>query len=352
MRIPLDRDGGEPLFRQIENWLRDGIVSGALAPAMRLPSSRALAGDLGVSRITVANAYAELDRDGLITSREGSGTFVAAPVSVPSAAAESDGQSWPLWQQASRRAAAGDTDLSRPSHPDLIAFTGVGDPRMFPINEFARTIKEVLGRDGTAALEYGPFDNGYGPLRETVVQLLASQGIHTNARQVMITSGLQQAIAMTCQVLLERGDTVLVEQPTYNLALDLFRAMGLTIVGVPVDEHGMVVEFVEDLLQQHHPRLIYTIPNFQNPTGASLSGARRRQLLSLAARYNVPILEDDFVGDLRYEGRALPAIKALDHVGQVIYVGTFSKLLMPGLRVGFLIADGPILEQLGVGKRV
>ncbi len=216
---------------------------------------------------------------------------------------------------------------------------------MFPVNEFARTIKEVLGRDGTSALEYGSFDHGYGPLRETVVQLLASQGIHTNSGQVLITSGSQQAIALTCQVLLKRGDTVLVEQPTYNLALDLFRAMGLTIVGVPVDEHGMVVELVEDLLQQHHPRLIYTIPNFQNPTGASLSGARRRRLLTLAARYNIPILEDDFVGDLRYEGRALPAIKALDHVGQVIYVGTFSKLLMPGLRVGFLVADGPILEQ-------
>ena len=238
------------------------------------------------------------------------------------------------------------------AHPDLIAFTGVGDPRMFPVNEFARTIKEVLARDGTSALEYGPFDHGYGPLRETVVQLLASQGIHTNAGQVLITSGSQQAIALTCQVLLKRGDTVLVEQPTYNLALDLFRAMGLTIVGVPVDEHGMAVELVEALLQQHHPRLIYTIPNFQNPSGASLSGARRRRLLTLAARYNIPILEDDFVGDLRYEGRALPAIKALDHVGQVIYVGTFSKLLMPGLRVGFLVADGPILEQLGVHKRV
>ena len=351
MRIPLDRDADEPLFHQIENWLRDAIVSGGLPPSTRLPSSRALASDLGVSRITVANAYAELDRDGLITSREGSGTFVAVQAPTPSPA-DLDGRHWPLWQQQRRRAIGADTARSGAAHPDLIAFTGVGDPRMFPVNEFARTIKEVLGRDGTVALEYGPFDHGYGPLRETVVHLLASQGIRTDDRQVLITSGSQQAIALTCEVLLERGDTVLVEQPTYNLALDLFRAMGLTIVGVPVDEHGMVVELVEDLLQQHHPRLIYTIPNFQNPTGASLSGDRRRRLLTLAARYNVAILEDDFVGDLRYEGRALPAIKALDHVGQVIYVGTFSKLLMPGLRVGFLVADGPILEQLGVRKQV
>jgi GntR family transcriptional regulator/MocR family aminotransferase len=352
VRIPLDRDADEPLFRQIERWLRGDIASGGLPPSTRLPSTRALADDLGVSRITVANAYAELDRDGLITSREGSGTFVAAPVSVLRQAPEPNGQSWPLWQREIHRSAGEDSAPSPPPHPEMIAFTGVGDPRMFPVNEFGRTIKEVLARDGTGALEYGPFDHGYGPLRETVVQLLASQGIHTNARQVLITSGSQQAIALTCQVLVKRGDTVLVEQPTYNLALDLFRALGLTIVGVPVDEHGMRVELVEDLLQQHHPRMIYTIPNFQNPAGASLSTARRRRLLSLAARYNVPILEDDFVGDLRYEGRALPAIKALDHVGQVIYVGTFSKLLMPGLRVGFLVADGPILEEVGALKQV
>jgi GntR family transcriptional regulator / MocR family aminotransferase len=352
MRIPIDRDGAEPLFRQIEQWLRDAIASGGLPPSTRLPSSRTLANDLGVSRITVANAYAELDRDGLIASREGSGTFVAAPVSVPSGTPESTRTTWPLWQQSSRRSVADDDASRRPPHPDMIAFTGVGDPRMFPVAEFARTIKEVLGRDGTEALEYGQFDQGYAPLRDTVVQLLASQGVHTDASQVLITSGSHQAIALACHVLLQRGDTVLVEQPTYNLALDLFRAMDLTIVGVPVDGHGMEVDRVEDLLQQHHPRLIYTIPNFQNPTGASLSNDRRRRLLTLAARYNLPILEDDFVGDLRYEGRALPAIKALDHVGHVIYVGTFSKLLMPGLRVGFLVADGPILDELTDHKRV
>ena len=265
MRIPIDRDGPEPLFRQIEIWLRDDIVSGGLPPSTRLPSSRALASELGVSRITVANAYAELDRDGLITSRTGSGTFVAVPVSAPSPAPEPTSQSWPLWQHESCRSAPGDTERSRPPRPDLIAFTGVGDPRMFPVNQFARTIKEVLARDGTSALEYGPFDHGYGPLRETVVQLLASQGIHTNSGQVLITSGSQQAIALTCQVLLKRGDTVLVEQPTYNLALDLFRAMGLTIVGVPVDEHGMVVELVEDLLQQHHPRRSTRFPTSRTP---------------------------------------------------------------------------------------
>ena len=121
--------------------------------------------------------------------------------------------------------------------------------------------------------------------------------------------------------------------------------LGFRIVGIPMDNQGMQVDKLEKLLQQHHPKLIYTIPNFHNPTGTCLNSARRRQLIVLSDRYNVPILEDDFVGDMRYEGRAQPALKALDPGGQVIYISTFSKMLMPGLRVGFLVADGPGLRQ-------
>jgi GntR family transcriptional regulator/MocR family aminotransferase len=124
------------------------------------------------------------------------------------------------------------------------------------------------------------------------------------------------------------------------------------VVGIPVDSQGMQVEGLEKLLQQHHPKLIYTIPNFHNPTGTCLNGPRRRQLIVLADRYNVPILEDDFVGDLRYEGRTQPTLKALDPGGRVIYVSTFSKMLMPGLRVGFLAAEGPVYDCLVNFKRV
>jgi DNA-binding transcriptional MocR family regulator len=354
MRIPLDRPGTIPLFRQVETWLRDNIVSGSLPAATRLPSTRSLADELGVSRITIANAYAELEADGLLLSRTGSGTYVAATVPVAAPLAQDRQHAWPLWQRGLISPADDRTD---PGHvertrPDLISFTGVADPRRFPLREFARTVTEVLRSDGTAALEYGPFDSGYAPLRQTVAQLLASQGIHAQPQQVLITTGSQQAVALTCHVLLQPGDAVLVEQPTYDLALELFRELGVRVVGVPVDDDGMEVDLAEPLLQQHHPRLIYTIPNFQNPTGACLSGTRRRRLLELSDRYNVPILEDDFAGDLRYDGRAQPAIKALDRAGQVLYAGTFSKLLMPGLRVGYLVADGPVLERLARHKRV
>ncbi|MFZ6031024.1 MAG: PLP-dependent aminotransferase family protein [Chloroflexota bacterium] len=355
MRIPIDRQSKIPLYQQIETWLRQNILSGHLPAETRLPATRALAEQLGVSRITVKNAYAILESDGVLIAREGSGTYVAAPTPESTAAGQAAAPDWPLWQldaTAEGRQPAGREFYTSPSdRTGLISFTGVGDSRHFPLKDFAKVLQEVLRRDGVAALTYGGFDGGYPPLRETIVQVLASQGIQAHAPEVLITSGSQQALALVCQVLLKPGDAVLVEKPTYNLALELFQGLQLKIIGLAVDEWGMQVERLEPLLQRHHPRLIYTIPNFQNPSGSCLSGARRRQLLALAARYNIPILEDDFAGDLRYEGRAQPAIKALDSNGQVIFAGTFSKMLMPGLRVGYLLANGPIFERLVQQKR-
>lgn len=352
MRIPLDRQRAVPLYQQIETYLRENIRSGALAAETRLPSTRELAQELGVSRITVKNAYADLESDGLILTREGSGTYVAA-TPAPTCALEREAQGgWPLWQMEalnenifSSAIYKSIPDYHAPGH-EIIQFTGVGDPRQFPLKDFLKAIQAVVRRDGVDALEYGDFGSGFAPLRQTVVNVLASQGIHAHPDQVLITSGSQQALSLACLVLLKPGDTILVESPTYNLGLELFRSFNLKIAGIPVDEHGMQVDLLEPLLQKYHPKLIYTIPNFQNPTGTCLSGPRRRALIDLAGRYNVPILEDDYAGDLRYEGRAQPAVKALDTGGDVIYAGTFSKMIMPGLRLGFLVADGPIFQRL------
>lgn len=358
MRIPLDHTSDVPLYRQIEDHLRQNIRSGSLAAETRLPATRELAQELGVSRITVNNAYAELESDGLIYTLEGSGTYVAPPLALSTPLVDDTAVTYPLWQQELTTDVVDDPELRgviRPlptPHPHPIAFTGVGDPRQFPLDDFFKALKQVIQEEGVTALAYGDMSGGYAPLRETVAHVLASQGIQANPAHILITAGSQQALALVCQVLLKPGDVILVEKPTYNFALELFRSLNLKIVGVPLDEHGMQVELVEALLQQHHPRLIYTIPNFQNPSGVCLSGARRRQLVALAGRYNVPVLEDDFAGDLRYDGRSLPAIKALSPPGQVIYIGTFSKMLMPGLRIGFLVAEGPIFSRLVTTKRV
>jgi GntR family transcriptional regulator / MocR family aminotransferase len=283
----------------------------------------------------------------LIITREGSGTFVDPPQSIRHAPDQPVSKSWPFWQLAGEHE-------NNPMVPvnvthateKLISFTGVGDPDQFPLRDFLHTLQDVIRRDGIEALSYGQFGAGYEPLRLTISRVLASQGIQTHPDQVLITSGSQQALSLVCQQLLREGDVILVESPTYNLAIDLFRHLKLKIIDVPVDENGLQVELIEPLLQVHAPRLFYTIPNFQNPSGACMSVARRKQLLALAAKYNIPILEDDFAGDLRYDGHSLPAIKALDMNGQVIYIGTFSKMLMPGMRVGYLVADGPIFNQL------
>ena len=359
MRIPLDRQNAEPLYKQIENYLRQGILSGSLAADTRLPASRQLARDLGVNRITVENAYAELETEGLIYSRMGSGTYVLPPNSLLALSKDSPGTPWPLWQQGLELRER----LTKHKSPDAkrkritryrypINFdSGIGDAHLFPAEDFRKVLQTVMRRDGIAALDYGE-PNGHAPLRETIAHILASQGLQTRSENVLITAGSQQALSLVSQLLLKPGDVILVESPTYSGALDLFRSLDFKVVGIPVDGQGMQVEMLEKLLQQHHPKLIYTIPNFHNPTGTCLSSPRRRELIVLADRYNIPILEDDFVGDLRYEGRTQPALKALDPGGRVIYISTFSKILMPGLRVGFLVAEGPVYDALVNFKRV
>lgn len=358
MRIPLDRQSEIPLYQQIGTYLRQAILSGSLSANTRLPACRQLAHDLGVNRSTVENAYSALEAEGLVFSRMGSGNYVLQQDTISTVPRHNSNAYLPLWQQNFHTQNIISTSemvnemLETAGHPDPINFSsGISDARQFPAEEFRKTLQSVMRRDQIAALEYGE-PNGYAPLREGIAHILASQGLQTRPESVLITAGSQQAIFLALQVLLKPSDTILVENPTYPAALDLFRTLGYQIVGIPMDNQGMQVEKLEKLLQQHHPRLIYTIPNFHNPTGTCLSGARRRQLIVLAERYNVPILEDDFVGDLRYEGHAQPSLKALDPGGQVIYVSTFSKMLVPGLRVGFLVADGPVYESLLNYKRL
>jgi GntR family transcriptional regulator/MocR family aminotransferase len=347
-----------PLYQQIKTYLQQGILSGSLAVDTRLPASRQLAHDLGVNRITIENAYTELEAEGLIFSKLGSGTYVLPPdplIPLPKNGVDAP---WPLWQQSLQ--AQVKTNKSRLTNraqmatgrlPVISFASGVGDANLFPAEDFRKVLQTVMRRDGIAALDYGE-RNGQAPLRECIAHILASQGVQTRPENILITAGSQQALSLVAQLLLKPGDTILVESPTYSGALDLFRALDFEVVGIPVDDHGMQVDGLEKLLQQHHPKLIYTIPNFHNPTGTCLNGPRRRELIVLADRYNVPILEDDFVGDLRYEGRTQPTLKALDPGGRVIYVSTFSKMLMPGLRVGFLAAEGPVYDCLVNFKRV
>ena len=359
MRIPIDRESATPIYKQIIQFLRDEIESGALLAETRLPSTRSLAESLGVNRITVTNAYAELEAEGLIYGKTGSGFYVAE-LMLPQMrmnTGPATSTDWPLWQQSllSRGWTPVMGESERLAHtvesPDLISFSqGISDFRLIPADDIRKAIQAVLRRDGVDAMGYGD-RTGYPPLRETISHILASQGVPTHPDSILITSGSQQAVALVAHLLLRPGDVVLVESPSYIGVIDLFRSMDVRLLGIPIDEQGMRMDALEDALRNVNPKLIYTIPTFNNPTGVCLSSQRRRQMIALADRYNTPILEDDFAGDLRYEGRAQPALKALDPGGLVIYVSTFSKMLAPGLRLGFLAADGPVYERLVACKQ-
>jgi GntR family transcriptional regulator/MocR family aminotransferase len=362
VRFKLEKNNPTPLYRQIERFFTEQIQSGTLSPGTRLPSNRSLASALGTSRIVVANAYAELESQGLVYGRQGSGTFVAPLYNTESKRdgnADSQHIDWPVWQQEllshswQAMHVAQSWLLSSAYRPGLISFAERIKPDpLWPVNDLRKSLQTVIRHDGVVIGERHDNTIGYYPLREIIAQILTTEGISTHPGEVLITSGSQQALNLVARVLLKPGDLVLVESPTYNVAIDLFRFMDVRLIGVPVDEQGMQTDRVEQILQSTPPRLIYTIPTFHNPTGSCMSGNRRRQLVSLADRYNIPILEDDYIGNIRFEGSAEPALKALDPGGRVIYAASFSKLLIPSLRIGFLVASGPVFDHLVRAKYV
>ena len=243
--------------------------------------------------------------------------------------------------------------------PDIISFGGgFPAPDVFPVEEFKKACNYVLEHKGAEALQYGGTD-GYVPLREMILRHSINLGINVNIGNILITSGSQQALDLLGKIFINRGDRILVESPTYLGALQAWNAYGAEYITVPVDEYGMITEKLEEALRIG-PKFIYVLPNFQNPTGTTLSLERRKKLIQLADRYGVPIVEDDPYGQLRYEGEDLPAVELLDsqmrvqngtYTGNVIYLSTFSKILSPGLRLAWVIAPDGVIGKLGLAKQ-
>ncbi len=244
--------------------------------------------------------------------------------------------------------------------PNIISFAGgLPAPEVFPIKEFSEACERVLRDYGSQALQYSTTE-GYFPLREMIARHTARYKFNINPENVLITSGSQQALDLLGKVLINPGDRILVESPTYLGALQAWNAYGAEYVSVPIDDDGMITDELEEALRTG-PKFIYVLPNFQNPTGVTLSLERRRQLIRLADRYGVPIVEDDPYGQLRYEGEHLPSIVSLDdeyrnngdtyYRGNVIYLSTFSKILAPGLRLGWVIAPAEVIRRLVQAKQ-
>lgn len=237
--------------------------------------------------------------------------------------------------------------------PGLISFAG-GMPSadVFPVAEIKRAVCAVLDECPTTALQYGA-TNGWAPLREKIAARQRSQGIDCTADDVYMISGSQQALDLAGKVFLDPDDVVLCEDPTYLAVLPALGAYQATFVPVATDDCGMVPDDLERKIEANNPRvkLIYVIPTFQNPTGRTWSVERRRALLDIASRHDLPIIEDDPYGELRLEGTRVPSLKSMDSDGRVIYLGSFSKILSPGIRLGWMCASPDLLEKLGGAKQ-
>jgi 2-aminoadipate transaminase len=250
--------------------------------------------------------------------------------------------------------------LKLTEQPDIISFGGgMPAPEVFPIDEFSQACEKVMRDYGAQALQYGTTE-GFNPLREMIARHTARYGIEVTPDNILITSGSQQALDLLGKILINPGDHILVESPTYLGALQAWNAYGAEYVTVKMDEHGMVTDELEDGLRSG-PKFIYVLPNFQNPSGVTLALERRQKLIELADRYGVPIVEDDPYGQLRYEGEHLPSAVVLDsqfrddcstcYRGNVIYLSTFSKILAPGIRLAWVIAPPEVIKKLVQAKQ-
>jgi 2-aminoadipate transaminase len=257
--------------------------------------------------------------------------------------------------------------LKLTEQPDIISFAGgLPAPEVFPVARFEEATRRVLAEHGAQALQYSTTE-GYRPLREYLVQKMGQYGIKTSVDNVLITSGAQQALDLIGKVLVDPGDVILTEQPTYMGALQAWRAYQADYVTVPVDDEGLCLDerFLEAL--RAGPKFMYILPNFQNPAGVTLSLERRHRLVRIADHYGIPIIEDDPYGDLRYEGEHLPPLVVIDSElqaenapnsngkgflrGNVIYLGTFSKTLAPGLRLGWMVAPEEVIKRCVMAKQ-
>jgi len=245
--------------------------------------------------------------------------------------------------------------LKLTQRPEVISFAGgLPAPEVFPVERFREACQSVLQTQPSIALQYGPTE-GYRPLRELIVAQMARYGIIATVDNVLITSGSQQALDLIAKLLINRGDRILTERPTYLGALQAFDLMGAEYVTVPIDDDGLQTSEMEQALRSG-PKFMYILPNFQNPGGVTLSRQRRDELVLLSDKYGIPIIEDDPYGQLRYEGEHIPPLVVLDRtnllrdngylLGNVIYLSTFSKVLAPGLRLGWIVAPPDVISRL------
>ncbi|HEX8920078.1 MAG TPA: PLP-dependent aminotransferase family protein, partial [Pyrinomonadaceae bacterium] len=357
--ITLDEKCDEPLYRQIYETIRRSILSGGLPPGRQLPASRLLAKQLGVSRMTVLNAYEQLLAEGYIEGKMGAGTFVSAH--LPEEFLQASGfkllerQENPLTRKVllseygSKLSQNSKIILRHHGATTLVPFQhGVAALDEFPFGVWAKIAQKWHKSPPASVLGYGDAV-GFRPLRDAVAaHLAASRGVRCTPEQIIITNGTQQALDLISRIFLSASEEVCLEDPGYIGARDVFSATGARIIPVPIDDQGLDLQTVRK--RSPKARLIYVTPSHQFPLGVTMSLARRLSLLEWARELDAFVIEDDYNSEYRYSGRPLASLQGLDRDGRVIYVGTFSKTVFPALRLGYLVVPTDLVEVFAAAR--
>jgi len=362
--VHLQPESHVPLYVQLRDQLRALVHAGDLRPGDRIPASRELANMLGVHRTTVANAYAELESEGLIQGHVGRGTFIRGNGNglkiSPPAPAVLDGTRGIRWELlfADERGEEVLSRLTAAAPDDALSFVMARPAQeYFPIEDLQTCVNAVLRREAVDVLNLGPSD-GYAPLKDAILELLRKEGIAAKDENLLITDGCQQSLDLISKAFVRPGDSVILENPAYPGAVAIFSGARARCLSVPVRTHaepgatlGMDVEALEATLAANRVKLIVVTPDFNNPTGMSLPLASRRKLLELAARHQVPVVEDHIYGRLHGDEERVPSLKQLDRANLVIHIDSFAKVAFPGLRVGWIVAPATAIERLRVVKQ-
>jgi DNA-binding transcriptional MocR family regulator len=359
--LGLDTASRTPLHRQIVEQLQERIESVVLQPGERLPSTRRLAEQLGVHRSTVNLAYQQLWSLGYIDMCQGSRPVVRQRMQIATPAGRAAGGVID-WQAVTSPAGNQLLEHARGFRPisvqpeqetaaTEISFASLEiDRRLFPHEQLRSCLGRVMAEQGGELLGYGD-PAGYPPLRRYVARRMQQHGIWVEAGEVLLTNGCQHGIDLLLRLIAAPGRGVVLEAPTYDYLLPLLRFHGLTPLEVPLHADGIDLDRLEQMMRRQHPVLVYTMPSFHNPTGICTGQVHREQLLALCQTYRIPLLEDGFEEEMKYTGKVVLPVKSMDRDHLVVYCGTFSKVLFPGIRIGWVAADRQCIERLTALRR-
>ncbi|QUO42221.1 PLP-dependent aminotransferase family protein [Brevibacillus composti] len=340
-----DKQADQPVYLQIVAYIKEKIASGDWPVYRSLPPQRAMAEAWGINRSTLITALDELKAEGLIESVVGSGTVVSN--NTWSLLSSGEPPDWPSYVRLGEHPSNTETvqDINRfESDPAIIRLgTGELSPRLLPYRETEDILAALRGK--LSNLGYSE-PKGWLPLREAVSAYLKTRGIEASPGQILVVSGALQALQLVSQGILRQGSGILLERPSYLYSLSVFQSARMRLLGVSMDEQGIRPEALARQKQLREAALLYTIPSFHNPTGILMSAERRRQVMAICERERLPILEDDAYGELWLDEPGPPPLKALDQKGLVLYAGSLSKTLSPGLRIGWIVGPEPVIERL------